>query len=252
MSTVIPSPAAVSPLSPAARALRWYREAMRLWRRTPFLMVGLCLISLLVEGLLQLIPWAGVVVSKLIAPMLAAGIWLGLEQLQHGGQLRFSCLWAAWRQPRWLGLWAVSASVGVVVFGFQLACVTAGFGRAAIDVVLFGHMAAHPALQSRTFELALMLPGLLPATLLAFAVPLRLFRFASYLQALSGSLRLVASAPTAIVLAMLPQLGLFVLALISAWTAPLLLVLLPLGTLVSYTAWRDFSAAVGAFGDTRG
>lgn len=252
MSTAIPSPAVMLPLSPAARALRWYREALRLWRRTPFLLVALCLTRLLVEGLLQLIPWGGVVISKLVVPMLAAGVWLGLEQLQHGGRLRFACLWAAWRQPRWPVLWAVSGSVGVLVFGFQLACVTVGFSGAAIDVVLFGHMAAHPALQTRTFELALMLPGLIAGTLLGFAVPLRLFRGAGYVQALGGSLQLVASAPTAIILAMLPQLGLFALVFVSAWTMPLLLVLLPLGTLVGYTAWRDLAAAASASGDAHG
>ncbi|HEX5305901.1 MAG TPA: hypothetical protein VFW82_07445 [Dyella sp.] len=231
-----------SPPSPAARALRWYREAFRLWRRAPLMMVGLCVASLVVEALIQLIPLAGVTVSKGVVPMLAAGVWVGLQRLQQGEGLRFSCLWAGWRQPRWRSLWALCASVGLIVFGFQLACAAAWFGQGAIDAVLLGHMATHRELQTRAFEWVLLLPGMLPSILLAFAMPLFLFRGAGCAQALAGSVRLVSAMPLTFVLAMLPQAALFAVALSNPWALPLLLVVLPIGSLVSFTAWRDVSA----------
>ena len=218
--------------SPLMRALHWYGEAFRLWRRAPLMLVVLCPVSLMVEGLLQLLPEAGVLVSKMVVPMVGAGLWLGMDRLQRGQRLRFACLWAGWRQPRWMALWALGASVGLVVFGFQLGCTAAWFGQGAIDAVLFGHLAAHPELQKHLFQYALLLPGLLPSTLLIFAMPLFLFRRASYLQALTGSMRLVSGLPMTITLAMLPQLALFALALSGPWALPLLLVLPPIGTLV--------------------
>ena len=108
--------------SPLSRLARWYGDAPRLWRRAPLMLVGLSLCCMLVEVLLQLIPWAGVPLSKVVVPMCMAGIWIGLDGVQHGARLRFSSLWAGWRHPRWIALWVQSAIIGLLVSGFQTAC----------------------------------------------------------------------------------------------------------------------------------
>lgn len=238
--SVVASAPEVAHRSPVSRALCWYRDAFRLWRRAPLMLIALCLVSLLVEGALQVIPWAGVAISKMVVPMLLAGIWIGLDRLQRdGGPLRLACLWDGWRQSRWPALWALAAFAGLAVFGVQLGCAVLVFGPAAIDAVLFAHLAQHPQLQTRSAEYVLLLPGLLPATLLSLVLPLFLFHGCRPLAAVAGSVRRVLRHPLAFFLAMLPQLLLFALALSSAWLLPLLLVLQPLGTVVSFAAWSD-------------
>lgn len=249
MSTLV-TEAVSSPRAPFLRALRWYLDGLRLWRRALLMLPLLCLASLVVESLLQLIPWVGVTISKTVVPMLGGGLWVGLEQLRSGGRLRFCHLWAGWRQPRWRTLWLVSASMGLVVFAFQLGCAAAWFGPGAIDAVLFNHLLQHPALQTRAFIDVLLLPGLLPSTLLLFMVPLALFRHAGLGQALAGSVRMAWSAAAGLVLAMLPQVLLFALALSRPWLMPLLLVLLPLGSVAGFAAWRDLGFATATAGDS--
>lgn len=242
MSTAMPS-LSIVPQSPLLRAIGWYRDAFRLWRRAPFRLVGLSLACLVAEALLQLVPLAGTVLSKVLVPMLGAGIWLGLDRLQRGEPLRFACLTAGWRDPRWPALWGLAAAVGLIVFGIQVAGAAVVFGPVVWDSIVLGHLARHPALQSRSLELVLMLPGLVPATLLTLAPPLFLFRGDRALAALAGSLRMVTRQAAAFTIALVPQLALFAAALSSPWLMPLLLLLLPLGTLVGFAAWRDLDGS---------
>lgn len=242
MSTAVPSVSIVSP-SPLVRAAGWYRDAFRLWRRAPFRLIALSVACLIAEALLQLVPLVGTVLSKAVVPMLGAGIWLGLDRLQRGEPLRFACLWSGWREPRWPALWGLAATVGLVVFGVQVAVAAVAFGPAVWDGIVLGHLARHPALQSRSLELVLMLPGLIPATLLTLAPPLFLFRGDRALAALAGSLRVVTRQAAAFTVALVPQLVLFAAALSSPWLLPLLLLLLPLGTLLGFAAWRDLDGS---------
>ena len=242
MSTAASS-VSLPPPSSLARAAVWYREGFRLWRRAPFRLVGLSLACMVAEVLLQLVPLAGTVLSKAVVPMLAVGVWIGLDRLARGEPLRFACLLSGWRHPRWPALWGLSAAVGLIVFAVQVAAAAAVYGPAVWDAVVLGHLLHHPALQTRRLEFVLLLPGLVPATLLTLAPPLFLFRGEGVLAALAGSLRRVAAHAVAFTLALLPQLVLFAVALSSPWAMPLLLLLMPLGTLLAYAAWRDLAGA---------
>ncbi|HEU4669789.1 MAG TPA: hypothetical protein VFR91_03745 [Dyella sp.] len=233
----LPAPSAL------ARASGWYRDALRLWRRAPFKWVVLSLACLVAEALLQLMPAVGTVLSKVVVPMLAVGLWPGLDRLARGEPLRFACLLAGWRHPRWPALWGLAAATGLVVFAVQVASAALVYGPVVWDAVVLGHLLHHPALQTRRMEFVLLLPGLVPATLLTLAPPLFLFRGKGALAALAGSVRWVAGHAAAFVLALLPQLALFAVALSSPWAMPLLLLLLPLGTLLAYAAWRDLAGA---------
>lgn len=238
-------PATTVPTAPSSlsRLDRWCRDGLRLWRRAPFMLVLLGFCCLLVEALLQQIPWVGVLISKVVVPMCVAGIWLGLDELQRGGRLRFSSLWAGWRHPRWIALWILSGLTGLLVSGFQLAGGWMVYGHDVLDAVAFGHAAAHPALLTRNFEYVLLLPGELPAMLLLLATPLLLFRGASITGAIRGSIRIVLAAPLAFGLLTLLGTALLALCLVNGWALLLLvLALTPWSNAVAYATWNDVSA----------
>lgn len=235
-------PATTDPTAPSSmsRLGRWCRDGLRLWRRAPFMLIALGFCCLMVEALLQQIPWAGVLISKVVVPMCVAGIWLGLDELQRGGRMRFSSLWAGWRHPRWIPLWVLSGLTGLLVSAFQFAGGWMVYGHDVVDAVVFGNAAAHPALLTRSFEYVLVLPGELPATLLLLATPLFLFRGASIAAAIRGSIRIVLAAPFAFGLLMLLGTALLALCLVNGWALFLLvLVLMPWSNAVGYAAWND-------------
>lgn len=59
---------------PANHALRWYEDALRLFKRAPGTWIGLALIAVATEFLLSPIPVAGAVLSELITPVVACGL----------------------------------------------------------------------------------------------------------------------------------------------------------------------------------
>lgn len=239
MSSMIENVSDAQPRPALARALNWAAQGLRWWRRAPWMLLVLCLIQLLVEALLQLIPWAGTALSKLIVPILVMGILLGLDEVAQGGRLRFACLVGCLRRGRLLPALGVAALWGFSVFGFQQLCACMVYGWPALDGVLFGHMAAHPELASREFSRVLILPGLLPTTLLTLAPFLFLFRGASPWQAMSGSVRLVFSNAAAFAWFALLSLGLYALMFVSAWALALVLLVVPWTYATSYAVWRD-------------
>ena len=236
-----PAPSSFTTSIPASRVGIWLRDGLRLWKRCFFMLIALSICSLLIESLLQMIPWAGVVISKIVVPMCDAGIWVGLDATQRGGRLRFSSLWAGWRQSRWIGLWMLSAATGLFAFGFQTGCAWLAYRHGVIDAVVFGHPAAHRELMTRGFECALILPGIVSAVSLLFAIPLFIFRDATAATALGASIRIVLASPVPFVLLMLLQTALFALCFIGGPMIALLLLLLPWGTALGYAVWNDVS-----------
>lgn len=244
MRTATQDPSATSAMPAFARAFHWSVEGLRWWRRAPWMLLLLCVIQLLAETLLQLIPWAGVALSKLVVPLLAMGILLGLEDVAQGGRLRLACLFGCMRRGRFLPALGLAALWGFSVFGFQQLCACLAYGWPALDAVLFGHMMAHPELASLRFERILIIPGLLPLTLLMLAPFLLLFRGASPWQAMLGSVRWVLSNVAPFAWFLLLNLLLFVLVFSSSWTQLLLLLLGPWSIAASYAVWRDISTSL--------
>lgn len=244
MSSTTENLPATSSTRAFGRALHWSVEGLRWWRRAPWMLLLLCLIQLLVETLLQLIPWAGVALSKLVVPLLVMGILLGLENVAQGGRLRLVCLFGCMRRGRFLPALGLAALWGFTVFGFQQLCAWLAYGWPALDAVLFGHMTAHPELASLRFERMLIIPGLLPLTLLMLAPFLLLFRGASPWQAVLGSVRLVLSNAAPFAWFLLLNALLFALVFASSWTQLLLLLLGPWSIAASYAVWRDISTSL--------
>ncbi len=119
MSPATESLSVTQPDSALVRALHWSVGGLHWWRRAPLVLPMLCVMQMLVEGLLQLIPWGGMALSKLLVPLLGMGILLGLDEVARGGRLRPGVLLACLRRPRVLSAFGLAAMYGFSVFGFQ-------------------------------------------------------------------------------------------------------------------------------------
>lgn len=79
----MPTTPSTFPATAALRAnqgLRRYIDGLCLWRRAPFKLFALCLLTLLVEALIQRIPWArNWTLSMILLPLLQYGILLDLD-----------------------------------------------------------------------------------------------------------------------------------------------------------------------------
>lgn len=246
MSTV-PDRLSVVTARPASRALRWCLDGLRLWRRAPFRLFLLCLAQLLAEALLQLVPWVGVTLSKLVVPMLLLGILLGLDELARGGRLRWSCLLDGVRRRPFPPVLALAALWGVGVFALQQAVAWLVYGWPAVDAVWLGHAAAHRELMTPAFERVLLMSGVLPSVLLLLAPCLFLFEGRSPWRAVGGSVRMVwrHAAPFGVFL--LVNLGLFALMLSTSWTLLALVSLVgPWSMACTYAVWSDLRQAAVA------
>lgn len=245
MSAVPESPPAVT--LHAHRALRWCLDGLRLWRRAPFTLFVLCALQLLVETLLQLIPWIGVMLSKLVVPVLLMGILLGLDELARGGRLRWSCLLDGVRRRPLLPMLALAAIWGLGVFAVQQGVAWLAYGWPAMDAVLLGHAAAHRALMTLAFTRALLMPGVPASILLMLAPCLLLFDGRSPWHAVVDSVRRVLRHAVPFGVLLLIDLALFLLMLSTGWT---MLVLLPFvgpwSIACTYVVWRDLRTALPA------
>ena len=238
MSAVPDNLPVASPV-PASRGLRWCVDGLRLWRRAPFKLLLLCLVQLLVEMVLQLVPWVGVSLSKLVVPILLMGILLGLDELARGGPLRWSCLTVALHRRRFLSLLALAAMWGLGVFAVQQGVAWAVYGWPAVDAVWLGHAMAHRALMTPAFERVLLVPGVLPSVLLLLAPCLFVLGGQSPWRSVRVSVRTVLrfAAPFGVLLAM--NLAAFALMLAAHWTFALALLIVPWSTACTYAVWDD-------------
>jgi hypothetical protein len=232
---------------PACRALHWCLDGLRLWRRAPLRLFLLCLAQLLVEAVLQWLPWVGVTLSKLVVPMLLLGILLGLEGLVRDGRLRWSCLLDGLRRRPFLPVLALAVLWGLGVFAVQQGVAWLVYGWPAVDAVWLGHPMAHRALMTPAFERVLLMTGVLPSVLLLLAPCLFLFEGCSPWQAVVGSMRMTWRHAAPFAVFMLVNLGVFALMLSTSWT---LLVLLPLigpwSMACTYAVWRDLRPMAAA------
>ena len=123
---------------------------------------------------MQCVPHVGVLLSKVLTPMLGVGAFVVLDRLQKHEPWRWlDCLAgfsSALRRRTFLACLLMT-----VVFWFQLVTVVMIYGHRAFDFVIFGAHA--PELMTMRFVLTLVIPGmLLVATPLMFTLPLVVLR----------------------------------------------------------------------------
>ena len=231
---------------PASRAFRWCMDGLRLWRRAPITLFLLCVAQLVVEALLQLIPWAGVTLSKLMVPMLVMGILRGLDELAQGQRLRWSSPLDCLRGKRFLPTLGLAALWGFTVFGVQQLSAWLIYGWPAVDAVWLGHAAAHRELMGLPFTRVLLLPGVLPGVLLMLAPCLFLSRGLTPWRAICESVRTVLHYPRPFALFLLLNLAVFALVFSTHWAFVLVLVYVPWSTACTYAVWHDLSSRIPA------
>lgn len=216
----------------AGRLWSWGKYAWCLFRSAPLRSMGLALLPIILEAIVQLIPAAGIVLSKLLAPLMASWVLamvhqrasMGIFAPKHAGRL-----WLA-RLRQLLLLSLVSAGV----FAFQLVAGLLIAGQDQTIALASGNVASLHL--SRIQMASILVSGLVPATLLAFASPLVLLSGLSVGYAMRESV-------FAVLRYWRPMLA---YALASAvllagmlWQVWVLLFYLPIALYVGYAAYRD-------------
>lgn len=236
MSESHEGPSAREPIS-ARRAARWWIDGLVFWRRAPLRIALISLLPLVVESLAQAIPWIGIPLSKLLVPLVSTAVYVALDDL-HAGRapsqqsIRNSLQRVGWRQLLLL------AALMMSIYATQLAAGYLMYGEPALDVALLGNLEAHRDLFDSRFVLTLVLPGLVPATLLMFALPLVALGGMPAVRACSVSVARMLLSPAAWAVTLAITAGLFTLSLV--WGMGLILLLLvPWASATGYVAYRD-------------
>jgi uncharacterized membrane protein len=181
----------------ARDAAAWWIAGLRLWRRAPIRLALVCLLSLLIEGVLQLIPLAGVSISKVVVSLVSNGALVVIDRQWATGRFEWrGLLWSFEAKNRWPALQV--ALIMACVFVLQMTLVMGLYGPGAFDAVVLGHD-PRQLLGSRDFILALILPGFLPYTLLMFTAPLVVLDRVRPIDAARASIRTMISSPGALV-----------------------------------------------------
>lgn len=94
-----PPPVRVPRAVPPGRALAWFGEAIRLWKRAPFTFSAMAVAVLVASVALQPVPVAGLVAANVLAPLLACGLIYGSLAADRGDQPRISHLVAVFVAP---------------------------------------------------------------------------------------------------------------------------------------------------------
>ena len=95
-----PEPAHLEPRAlPWPRALAWYEEAMRLFKRAPGTWIALAVVTLASEFVLEAIPGVGPLVGKAIVPVVACGMLYAARTADRGDAPSIALAVAAFRAP---------------------------------------------------------------------------------------------------------------------------------------------------------
>lgn len=210
----------------------WLAASWRLFRLAPLALIGLALLPIAFEGLWQAVPVAGVVVSKLLTPFASAWSLAMLDRkVRHGA---FDARAATRRWAARLPALAAVAILSAGVFAAQLlvAAWIGGVGQAA--AVAFGRFDAIEL--SRAQLAAVLASGFVPSTFLMFVMPRVLLDDLGVAGAVRESAGAVLRYWKAVTLLTALTAALLVATL---WWPWMLLVLLPLGLCVGYSAYRD-------------
>lgn len=151
----------------AVRALRWWTGGLAFLGQAPLRLSLLALLPLVVETAFQLVPTLGIVLSKLATPIAVVLVYLAYDNFI---QARAVDLAKATRRLGSLGWNRLTglASISFLVYVTQILIGYLIHGDAAIDVAVLGRAEEHRELLDSRFLLTLILPGLIPATLLMF------------------------------------------------------------------------------------
>ena len=192
------------------------------------------------ESALQLsVPLAGVLLSKWLTPVVMGGQYIAVDRLARGGRARLRDLLEGFGGGRLVPLLTLAA-LSLVVFATQVLVAWLAYGHPVLDEVVLGHFGKYPPLSTAPFLLTLILPGLVPAMVLAFAMPLVVLDGRAPLEGVVLSARRVIGAPLAFAVFTLITGAMLAASLALPLVGlPLLLLSLTWLLTTSYVAYRD-------------
>jgi hypothetical protein len=224
---------------PAAHALEWYHEALRLWRRGPLTFATLALVTVAIDFTLSLLPVIGVSIAQIAVPLAACGLLYASLAADRGGRPRLADLAGI------LGA-TPGALITVIVSGVVVFVAEALMANAVSNVNLLAPRTTDTAIPPGAM-LAIYAAGIvvsLPFTFVPFAALFDRLPFAAaFAQSFEGFVHNLA--PFALY-------GVLSLALLLFGWATFglgLLLALPWWAASSYAAWKDIFG-VGMAADT--
>jgi hypothetical protein len=172
---------------PAANGWMWIAEGWQLFKRQPWLWIGMILVLIVIFVGAGLIPIVGGLAMTLFAPVFAAGIMVGCKALDSGGELEFGHIFAGFRGRTGtliaVGALYLAATIAVVI----VVSLLMGVG---MMTMMGGGDPRAVAARGMTFLLALlvMLALLLPVVMAVWlAAPLVVFHDEGAIEAMKDS-----------------------------------------------------------------
>ena len=224
-----PAPTRVPRVVPAGAELRWFSEAMQLWKRGPVMFAVIASAVVLVSVLGEPFPYAGFVASHLVAPLLATGLLFASLAADRGDRPRAKHLVAVFAAP-------ATAQVAVVLGALVVFVAEAYAGWQVAGLNLFMPLPDASGL-SITAVLAIYGAGVvasLPVTFVPFAA---VFDGEGIRRSFALSVQAFAMN--------VPALGVFAacafaMMMVAIMTMGIgLLLVLPWIAAASYAAWKD-------------
>jgi len=113
----LPESARVARSVPALRALAWYAESMRLWKRGPATFAGLAFVTLVASIAFEPVPVVGFLMANVLAPLLATGMLYASLAADRGEGPRMKHALAPFAAPP--GAQAAVVLAGLATFGAE-------------------------------------------------------------------------------------------------------------------------------------
>ena len=216
-----------------SRALAWYAEAMRLWKRGPVVMSVMAALTILAQIGIELWPDAGALVSKIVVPLVACGMLYGAHAAAGGDAPRLWHVVAAFRAPA-AAIAAVLAS-STLVFAAEWLVADR---LAGVDLMRPGD--APPDLDATTV-LAVYAIGILVSLPLSLVPLSALLGARGFAASFAESARAFMGDPAAFLVYGAIAFALIALGLMTMGLG--LVIALPLISCATYAAWRDLVPA---------
>jgi uncharacterized membrane protein len=214
---------------PALRALTWYAEAMRLWKRGPATFAGLAFVTLVASIAFEPIPVLGFVAANVIAPLLATGMLYASLAADRGEGPRMKHMLAVFAAP-------ANAQVAVVLAGLVAFAAEAFAAQQLAGANLFLPTPDAANLPMRVI-VAIYVAGIVASLPLTFVPFAALFDGESVRLAFAASARGFARNVPALMLYAGISLVLLLIGLATLGVG--LVLVLPWIAAASYAAWKD-------------
>ena len=231
---------------PARAGLTWFRIGWQIFRRQPWMLIGLAVTLFVIYFLFNLIPFGDLILA-VIMPALSGGYYLALQKTEAGEEPAFADLFAAFNDARrrkpMLTLGAVSLLAQLAMTITSILILGGAFmGAGDVNALEQGIQAAGGISVVLGAGLANLIIALILWMALFFAIPLVMLDSAPPLEALKISLRANFSNLGAWAVFTIILFALLIVAVIPLGLG--LLILYPVMSAAMYAAYRQtFSQA---------